>query len=94
MSWIKFDPRRSQHEVDVTLELIAPEFDNSTQVELADDIMRLDQSVHVGLESMVRVNALLIKLNLDKAIRVRANDEVDLGPVHHDHLFDVVDDIG
>ena len=45
---VELDPGRRQHEVDMALELVAPEFDNSAQVELADDVVGLDQRVHVG----------------------------------------------
>jgi len=39
------------------------------------------------------IDALLIKLDLDEAIRVCSNDEVNFCPIHHDHLLYVVDDV-
>ena len=92
--WVEFDPRWSEHEVDVTLELVAPEFDNTTQVELADDVVRLDQCVHVGSETVLRVYTLLVKLNLDEGIRVGTDDKVYLSPIDHDNFLDVVHDVG
>ena len=77
----------------MTLQLVAPELDHTAQVELADDVMRLNQGVHVGLESMICIDALLIKLDLDEAVRVCSDDEVDLGPVNHNHLLDVVNNV-
>ena len=93
LAWVEFDPGWRQHEVDVALKLIAPEFDHSSQVELTDNFVRLDQSVHVSFETMVGVDALLVKLDLDEAIRVCSNDEVDLRPIHHDDLFNIIDDV-
>lgn len=90
---VEFDPGRRKHEVDVPSYFIAPEFDHSSQIELADDLVRFNQGVHVCLQSVLRVDRLLIKFDLDEAIRVSSNDEVDLGPVHHDYLLDVVHDI-
>ena len=39
---------------------------------------------------MICIDALLIKLDLDEAVRVSSDDKVDLSPVNHDHLLDVV----
>ena len=77
----------------MALHLVAPEFDYAPQVELTDDLVRLDQGVHVGLEAMLSINGLLIKLDLNEAIRVRSDDEVDLRPVDHDDFLDIVHDI-
>ena len=93
-TWVKLDPGRSQHEVNMPLELITPELDHPSQVELADHLMRLNQGVHVSLEAVLRINRLLVKLDLDEAVRIRSNDEVDLRPVNHDHLLDVVHNVG
>ena len=92
-TWVEFDPRRRQHEVDVTLELVAPELDDAAQVELADHFVALDQCVHVRFEAMLGVHALLVELNLDEAIRVGTDDEVDLRPIDHDYFLDIVDDV-
>ena len=52
--------------------------------------MALYQSVHICLETVLSINALLVKFDLDEAVRVRADYEVDLCPVHHDDLLDIV----
>jgi len=91
---VELDPGRSQHEVDMTSEFVAPELDHSAQVELADHIVRLDQRVHVGFQAVFSVDTFLVKLNLDKAIRVGSDDEVDFGPVDHDYFLHVVHDVG
>ena len=90
---IKFDPARSQHEVDVALQLVTPEFDYATQVELADDVMGLNQCVHVSFQTMLGVHTFLIKFNLDEAVWIGADDEINLGPVYHDDLLDIVNNI-
>ena len=36
---------------------------------------------------------LLVEFDLNEAVRVRADDEVDLSPVDHDHLLDVVHNV-
>ena len=78
----------------MALELVSPELDDTTQVKLADDLVALYQSVHIGLKTVLSINALLVKFDLDEAVGVRANYEVDLGPVHHDDLLDIVHNVG
>ena len=43
---------------------------------------------------MLCINTLLVKLDLNKAIRIRSNDEVDLCPINHDDFLHIVNDIG
>jgi len=90
---VELDPGWRQHEVDMALHLVAPEFDHSAQVELADDLVRLDECVHVRLQAMLRVHRLLVKFDFNEAVRVRSNDEVDFSPVDHDNLLYIVDDV-
>jgi len=90
LSRVEFDPGWRQHEVDMPFEFVTPELDDPAQVELADDVVRLDQSIHVCFQSMVSINALLVKLDLDEAIWVRSDDKVDFSPVYHDHLLDII----
>jgi len=90
---IELDPGRREHEVDMACELIAPEFDDASQVELTDYVVRLDQGVHIGFQAILCINAFLVELDLNEAVRVRANDEVHLGPVDHDYFLDVVNDV-
>ena len=78
----------------MAFELVSPELDHTAQVELADDLMALYQSVHICLETVLSINALLVKFDLDEAVRVCADYEVDLGPVHHDDLLDIVYKVG
>ena len=40
---------------------------------------------------MLSINALLVKFDLDEAVGVCADYKVDLGPVHHNDLLDIVD---
>jgi hypothetical protein len=87
---VKLDPGRGQHKVDVPFQLITPELNHSAQVELTYNFMRLDQGVHVSLETMLSVNRFLIKFDFNETIRVCANDKVDFGPIDHDHFLDVV----
>ena len=94
LTWVELEPGRGEHEVDVSLQLITPELDHTSQVELTYHVVRLDQRVHVSLQPMLCIDTLLIKLDLNKAIRVRSNDEVDFCPVDHDNFLHVVDDIG
>ena len=56
--------------------------------------MRLNEGIHVGFKAVISINALLIKLDFDKAIGIGSNDEVDFSPVDHDDLLDIVDDVG
>ena len=78
----------------MAFELVSPELDDTAQVKLADDLMALYQSVHICLKTMFSVNALLVKFDLDEAVGVRADYEVDLCPVHHDDLLDIVYKVG
>ena len=55
--------------------------------------MALDQCVHVRFQAMIGVHALLVKLNLNEAIRVGANNEVHLCPVDHNYFLHIVDDV-
>jgi hypothetical protein len=93
VSRVETNPRRSEHEVDVPVVFVAPELEHAFQIELAYHIVSSEHGVHVGLQSKFGVYASLIELDLYEAIRVRSYDEVDLGPVYHDNLLDVVDDI-
>ncbi len=56
--------------------------------------MSRDKRVHVGLQPEVRVDALLVEFDFYEAVGVRADDEVDFRPIDHDHLLEVVDNIG
>ena len=40
---------------------------------------------------MLGVHALLVKLNLNEAIGVCANNEIDFCPVDHDYFLHIVD---
>ena len=74
----------------MAFELVSPELDDTAQVKLADDLVALYQSVHICLETVLSINALLVKFDLDEAVRVCADYEVDLCPVYHDDLLDIV----
>jgi hypothetical protein len=52
-----------------------------------------EQGVHIGLQPQLCIDGPLVKLDLNKAIWISANDEVHLSPIYHDHLLDVVHDI-
>ena len=56
VGWVELDPLGSQHEVDVLVVLEAPVFEDSTQLKLADDFVRRDQRVHVGLQTQLGVH--------------------------------------
>ena len=56
MSWVKFNPLRRQHEVDMVVVLVAPELEHLPQVELADHLMGRDQGVHVSFEAQLCVH--------------------------------------
>lgn len=53
--------------------------------------MGCDESIHIGFETHVGIDGLLVKLDLDEAIRISTYDEVDFRPVDHNYLFDIVD---
>lgn len=55
--------------------------------------MSCEHSVHIRLQAKVSVDTALVKLDLHKAVGVGSNDKVDLGPINHDNLFDVVYDV-
>ena len=55
--------------------------------------MSSQHGVHVGTKTKVSVYASLIKLDLDKAVRVGSNNEIDFSPVNHDNLLDIVDNV-
>ena len=93
MARVEFYPLWSQHEVNVAIIFVSPELKNFSKIELADDLMSGDQGVHVSLKTKLSIDRLLIKLYLNEAIRVCSDDKVNLGPVDHDNLFDVVDNI-
>lgn len=78
----------------MALILVAPVLQHLSEIKLANDFVGRNQSVHVGAKAQVRINTLLIKFDLNEAVRVGSDDKVNLSPVNHDHLFDVVDDIG
>ena len=90
MSRIESDPRGCKHEVDMSIIFVAPVFEHLLKVELADNLVGGQHGVHVGTKPQVSVYASLIKLDLDKAVRVGSNNEIDFGPVNHDNLLDIV----
>lgn len=77
----------------MTLELVSPKLNYSSQVKLTDHLMRLNQRIHVCFQTVLGIDTLLVKLDLDKAIRVCSNDEIYFCPIHHDYFLYVVDDI-
>ena len=90
---IELYPAGGQHKVDVLWIFVAPEFDHAAQIELGDDLMLLDERVHVRFEALVGVDALAVELDFDEGIGVGADNEVYFGPVNHDYFFDVVDHV-
>ena len=77
----------------MSLELVAPELDDSAEVELTDNLVRLDERVHVCLKTMLRVHRFLVEFDFDEAVGISTDNEVDLSPIDHDHFLHVVDDI-
>ena len=73
--------------------LVAPELYHSAKVKLADNFVLFEERVHVGLESLISVDALPVEFDFNETIGVCSNNEVDFGPVNHDDLFDVVDHV-
>jgi len=55
--------------------------------------VRLYDCVHVGFEAELRVNAFSVEFDFNERVWVRSNDEVNLRPVDHDHLLQVVDHV-
>jgi hypothetical protein len=94
MGGVEPDPGRRQHEVDVPVVAVAPILEHLLQVELRDHIMCGEESVHVGFKAQFSVDGALVELDLHEAIRIGPDDEIDLRPVNHDHLLDVVYDVG
>ena len=72
---------------------VRPELDDSSEIELADNLMRLNQCIHVGLEAVLSVNTFLVEFDLDKAVRVGSNDEVNFSPINHDNFLHVIHNI-
>ena len=91
---VELNPGRREHEVHMALEFVAPELYHTAKIELTDDFVRLDQCVHVGLQSVLCVHGLLVELYFYETVGVRADDKVNLSPVDHDDFLDIVDDIG
>jgi len=87
---VELDPLGGHHEVNVALILEAPVLEHLFEVELADHLVRGQQRVHVGIQPNLCVPALLVEFDLDEGVGVGSNDEVDLGPVNHDHFLHVV----
>ena len=55
-AWVEFDPIWCQHEIHVALVLVAPKLDHSTELELRDDLMRLDNCVHISFQAKFCIN--------------------------------------
>ena len=94
VTWVELDPLGCQHEVHVTVVFEAPVFKDLSEIELGDDLVGCDESIHIGFETHVSIDGFLVELDLDEAIRISTYDEVHFGPVDHDYLFDVVDYVG
>lgn len=93
MRRIESDPRGCKHEVDVSIIFEAPVFKHLLKVELANDLVGRQHGVHVGPKPQVSVYTSLVKLYLDKTVRVGPNYEIDFSPVNHDNLLDIVDNV-
>ena len=93
MSRVKADPWRGKHEVHMALVFVAPVLKHLLEIELADNIMRSEHGVHVCFESELCVDTPLVKLYLYKAIWVGPDDEVDFGPINHNNLLYIVNDV-
>ena len=92
-TWVKLDPGRREHEVNMAFVLVRPEFNDSTKIELANDFMRFNQCVHVGFEAMLSIDALLVKFDLDEAVRVRSDNKVNFSPINHNDFLHIIHDI-
>lgn len=92
-AWVKLYPGRCEHKVYTVVEVIAPEFDNSAQVELTNHFVALYKCIHVSFKSMLCIHAFLVKFNFNEAVWVCTNNEVYFCPVNHDHFLNVIHDI-
>ena len=90
MCGVEPDPRGRQHEIHMPLVSPAPVLENLLQIELTYHVMCCKQCVHVSLEAKLSVDRALVELDLDEAVRVCTNDEVDFRPIDHDNFLDVV----
>ena len=73
--------------------LVGPEFNDSAEVELTDHLMRLYKGVHVCLQTVLGVDALLIELDFNETIGIGPNDEVYFCPVNHDDFLDIIHNV-
>lgn len=87
---IELYPLGCEHEVYVTIVFEAPVFEDLSQIELGDDLVGCDESVHIGFETHVSIDGFLVEFDLDEAIRIGTYNEVDFGPVDHNHLLDII----
>jgi hypothetical protein len=56
MAWIKLNPLRSQHKVNMVVVLVSPELEHFPQIKLADYLVSSNESIHVGLQPKLRVH--------------------------------------
>ena len=87
---IESDPRRSEHEVNVSLVAVSPEFEHLFEIELGNNFMCGQHSIHVCLQPEVCVNWTLIEFDFHKTVWICSDDEVDFSPIYHNNLLDVV----
>ena len=92
-AWVELDPRWRKHEVNMAFVFVRPELDDPSEIELADNLMRFNQCIHVGLEAVLSVDTLLVEFDLNKAVRVGSNDEVNFSPINHDNFLHVIHNI-
>lgn len=90
---IEFYPVGRQHEVDETVVLITPELDDTSKLELRNDLMSLDDRVHICLQTEFSVHAFRIKFNLNETVWIRTDDKIYFSPINHDYFLQVVDHI-
>lgn len=78
----------------MTIVFEAPVFQHLSQIELGDDLVGSNESIHIGFETHVSIDRFLVEFDLDEAIRISTYDEINFGPVDHNYLFDIVDYVG
>ena len=77
----------------MAFELVSPELYDSTEIELTNDFMRLDECIHVSFEAVFGVDTLLVELYLYETVRICSDDKVYFSPIDHDDFLNIVHNI-
>ena len=89
----KFDPGRSEHVVNEAILVEAPVETHFAHLIPDQVVICVHKRIHVTVQSLQTVDCFNIEFNLNKVLRICADDEIHIVPIWEEELLDDIYDV-